>query len=224
MRYTFSSASGNTTDADVPALDDPSPSDLGPLALAAPHLCPDVGIRGDDAHRAGDLGAADLDRRVDAVDEHALLAHVELEVVRDPCDIVVLRRVDAPAQRGEGHPAIHRARVEVLEVETLRKGSGHSRLARSGRPVDGDHAHRSVTLPGVGTKLFQGVEVAREGLAHTVGISDRDAGHGKAEDREAHRHAVVAVRLDLRPMGRTRLHDEAVIALRRRRCRSAEAR
>ena len=28
------------------------------------------------------------------------------------------------------------------------EGSGDGRLARSGRPVDGDHAHRSVTLPG----------------------------------------------------------------------------
>ena len=60
VRYSFSAASGNTTDADVAALDHPAAALLGPCPLAGAQLVAHRRVGGDRADGLGDLAAADL--------------------------------------------------------------------------------------------------------------------------------------------------------------------
>ena len=79
--------------ADVTALDHAAASLIGPLSLTRPQLLADRRVGGDGADRLGDLAAADLGGRVDAVDEHAGLGD---------------RQVHRPGQLGDGGVVGHR--------------------------------------------------------------------------------------------------------------------
>src|SRR5580700_2506304 len=57
------------------------------------------------------------------------------------------------------------------------------------------------------------VEVIWEGLRNARRLLDPNAGDHEAGDREAHRHAVIVVRLDVRRLWHSRIDDEAVALL-----------
>ena len=59
VTYSFSAASGNTTDADVAALDHAAAALVGPLSLTGAQLLAHRRVGGDRADRLGDLAAAD---------------------------------------------------------------------------------------------------------------------------------------------------------------------
>ena len=110
--------------ADVAALDHAAPSLIGPLSLTGAQLLADRRVGGDRADRLGDLAAADLDRGVDAVDDHAGLGDGQLQRPGQLGDGVVVGDRDAPAQGGEGDGPVHRAGVEVLQPEPLGERPG----------------------------------------------------------------------------------------------------
>ena len=107
--------------ADVAALEHSAVARRHPLPLPANHLRPHRRVGGHDAHGPADLGPADLDGGVDAVDRHPVGPDLQLDVGDDPSDLFGLRWVDAAAQGGEGDRAVHRAGVEVLEVQADRR-------------------------------------------------------------------------------------------------------
>ena len=151
---------------DVATFDDAAASRLSPRALTPAHLGAHVGVRGDDAHGAGHLGPPDLDARVDAVDEHTLLADVELDVVRDPGDRGVLARVDAAPERGERDSPVHRTGVEVLEAESSWPGPSQRSTCRlpPGRRWRSRASERDPTRP---------LRGARQGGSSSRGRSSR---------------------------------------------------
>src|SRR5690606_14677191 len=159
--------------ADVASFEHSPAAPARPLALTAHHFGTNGRVRGDDADGPGDLRTTDLDRRVDAVDPGAIRGDLEVEVPDDLGDPGGLGGVDPPAQRGEGHAAIHRPRVEVLEPEPLGEQPRHGGLARPGGAVDGDHSHRWRTLAAVvasgQAQPLEMVEVFGEGLRDTAG-------------------------------------------------------
>ena len=72
-----------------------------PLALAPAQLLAHAGVGGDDAHGASDLGAADLDGGIDAVDDDAVERDLEREITGERGDLVVVVRIEVAAQCGE---------------------------------------------------------------------------------------------------------------------------
>src|SRR5262245_5252749 len=63
------------------------------------------------------------------------------------------------------------------------------------------------------SERVENLEELREGLGDTIGVGDLDPGAARAEHREAHRHAVVVVGLDPRPVRLARDDGEAVDVL-----------
>ena len=82
VRYTLSSASGNTTVPMSRPSTTPPPRSAAHSRWRRTHLGPHRRVGGHDAHRPGHLGPADLDGGVDAVDGDRRRPDVELEVAR----------------------------------------------------------------------------------------------------------------------------------------------
>ncbi len=121
----FSVASGNTTRADVAALDHAAASLIGPLSLTGPQLLADRRVGGDRADRLGDLAAADRRswRRRRRRPRRPRTPTGPVARASSATAGVVGDR-DAPAQGGEGDGPVHRPGVEVLQAEPLRRRPG----------------------------------------------------------------------------------------------------
>ena len=104
--------------------------------------------------------------------------------------------IDTSSQCGKSHRAIHRAGVEVSQAEGLGQCPRHRGFARAGGPVDRDHLHEARTLlggvPAVGQR-GQDLPERWKGLGHAARIGDVDARDEQAQERKAHRHAMVMV-------------------------------
>src|SRR5438045_9741785 len=58
---------------------------------------------------------------------------------------------------------------------------------------------------------LQALEIARKGLLDAARVTDPHPGHLEADEREAHRHAVVVVGLDFSTVNRGGLDNETLI-------------
>ena len=132
---------------DVAALEHSPAALFGPLPLPPHQFGAHRAVGGDRADRGGDLVAADLGGRVDPVDQHAVLADLEVESLRRARRPVEIGRVDATAHRGERDGAVHRAGVEILEAEASRERPRDSALAGSGRTIDGNRRRTYQLVP-----------------------------------------------------------------------------
>ena len=106
------------------------------------------GVGGHRAHRPGDLGAADLDRwrrrrRPRRLPSATVISSSGTSLATSSASVGSIPRRSA----GERDRPVHGPGVEVVEPELLGQPTGDGRLARPGRPVDGDHPHRRGTLP-----------------------------------------------------------------------------
>ncbi len=131
-----------------------------------------------------------------------------------------------PELRRRGRPgAAVRARLSRPAVDARGAGAGARRAARRARPA-ADAARRDRLTarcaqparrerhPGRGVDRGEIREEARIGLGHAGRVLDGDAAGGRAEDREAHRDAVVVVAMDHRRRHRRRLDRQPVVAVR----------
>jgi hypothetical protein len=78
---------------------------------------------------------------IDAVDEHAAIAHLEPHRTSERADRRRVVEGDVAAHRRERDSAIHRARIEVLRAQLLGQRLADGALAGAGRAVDRDDAH-----------------------------------------------------------------------------------
>ena len=101
VRYSFSSASGNTTEPMSRPSMTPPPRRCAHARWRVDQLGAHAAVGGDAADSAGDLGRADLDRRVDAVDEHAVFAHLHGHRLRQVGNGRLVVEVEPVAQRSK---------------------------------------------------------------------------------------------------------------------------
>jgi hypothetical protein len=114
---------------------------LGPLPLSVAQLGPHTRIGGHDADGAGDLRTPDLEESVHAVDGHRGVDHVHSRVLGQRGVALGVVDLDAAAQGGARHGAVHGPGVQVVEVEPAGEGAGHGRLPRPRRAVDRYDSH-----------------------------------------------------------------------------------
>ena len=120
----------------------PPPRSFAHCPLALHQLGADGAVGCHGADRGRHLVAANLGRRVDAVDQHAVLADLEGADRRASSATLSRSAVSMPrriAAKRDG--AVHRPGVEVLQTEARRERPRHSALAGSGRTVDGNDSH-----------------------------------------------------------------------------------
>jgi hypothetical protein len=99
----------------------------------------------DDGNHAVDLRATDRSRDVGAGDEDALLVlEGDGVLAREPPETFAVGKVERLLERKPRERAIHRAGVEVPELEPFGEPPRDSALARAGGPVDCND-HRLVT-------------------------------------------------------------------------------
>src|SRR5207248_8972684 len=127
--------------ADVAALDDGVPPDRE-LPLALPHHAAHLRMARDDGDDAVDARAADRRGDVRRGDEDAaVLVELDGTRLREPPEPLRLVERDPLADREPRERAVHRARVDVAEAETLREPPRDGALAGTGGAIDrDDHA------------------------------------------------------------------------------------
>ena len=135
---------GRDDGADVASLDD-DVALVTELALALAHHLAHRRVARDDRHHPVDLRAADRRGDVGAGDEDAAVAlEGDRVLARELAEAVAVGEVEGALQREPRERAVHRAGVEVAELEALGEPPRDRALARAGGPVDGDN-HRLVT-------------------------------------------------------------------------------
>ncbi len=142
--YSFERGVREHDRTDVASFDDPSPTLGHPLPLAADQFGAHSTVGCDRTDGRGDLASTDLDRGVDAVDRHAVVADHEIEPFGHVGDVVRVGRVEPTPERGERDRPVHRSGVEVLEPEPVGEGAPDRALPGPGRAVDRDHDRRAL--------------------------------------------------------------------------------
>jgi hypothetical protein len=124
--------------ADIAAFDHDVPY-TAELALPVAHDLAHTRIPCDDGNHPVDFGLPDRRGHIGAVDPDAVvLVEPHGLLLRESRDRIGVREVEVAPHREPGERAVHRARVEVAEVEPLGERARHSALARSRRSVDRD--------------------------------------------------------------------------------------
>jgi hypothetical protein len=114
--------------ADVTPLDHTAATFKGPQALAGAELGSDLGVRRHRRHGARHLGAADLERRIDTVDEDTRPTQLQIHGVGQGPDRLGVIGVRLRPDDREGDRPVHGARVEVLQSESLGECPADRRL------------------------------------------------------------------------------------------------
>ena len=142
--------------------------------------------------------------RVALAEQHARTLEARRKRARQRSHAGLVVQRHARAHRSERGQAVERSAVQVMPAQGLGHARGHRPLARSRGTVDGQHRHR----PG---DLGEGLEIAREGLVDTFRVVDAHPTAAEADEREAHRHAMVVVGVDRRRTKPLRRRDHQVV-------------